>query len=64
MRNVSTILKQNIAAFIAGQRGATAIEYALMAAGIALGIIVVVFLMGDDVLGLFEDVQSGLSSNL
>lgn len=41
--------------------GATAIEYALVAAGIALAISVVVFTMGDEVLVLFQDVEAGFS---
>ena len=43
--------------------GATAIEYALIAAGISLAIITTVFLLGTDVLGLYQDVESGFASN-
>jgi pilus assembly protein Flp/PilA len=40
--------------FFQEQRGATAIEYGLIATGIALGIAVVVFVMGEELTGLFE----------
>lgn len=43
--------------------GATAIEYALIAAGIAMAVVTTVFLLGGDVLGLYQNVESGLSSN-
>ena len=42
--------------------GATAIEYGLIAAGIAVAIIAAVFALGDDIKGFFEDVSSQLSS--
>ncbi len=45
------------------RKGATAIEYALIAAGISLAIITTVFLLGTDVLGLYQDVESGFASN-
>jgi pilus assembly protein Flp/PilA len=53
-----------VSSFLKGKRAATAIEYALIAAGIAMGIITVVFLVGDDVLGLFESIQTAFASNL
>lgn len=43
--------------------GATAIEYALIAAGISLALITTVFLLGTDVLGLYQSVQTGFSNN-
>lgn len=64
MRSVFKISVIRLRAFIQNRRGATAIEYALMAAGIALALITVVYLMGDDVLGLFQSVQTGLNTNL
>jgi pilus assembly protein Flp/PilA len=42
-------------AFIADKKGATAIEYGLIAAGIAVGISAVVFTFGDDLESLFSD---------
>ena len=41
-------------------RGATAIEYGLIAAGIAVGISVVVFTFGDDLSSLFTDMSTRL----
>jgi pilus assembly protein Flp/PilA len=42
--------------------GATAIEYGLIAAGIAVAIIAAVFVVGDDLSGLFNTVASNVSS--
>jgi len=49
-----------IAAYIANEDGATAIEYGLIAAGIAVAIAVVVGLTGDGLVGLFETVNTEL----
>ena len=40
--------------------GATAVEYALIAAGIALAIVAAVGLMGDTLSGIFTDVDTEL----
>lgn len=48
--------------FFKSEAGATAIEYGLIAAGIAVAIIAAVFALGDEVKGFFEDVQSDLAS--
>lgn len=40
--------------------GATAIEYGLIAAGIAVAIIAAVFALGDEIKGFFEGVQTQL----
>ena len=48
------------ARFIANEEGATAIEYGLIAAGIAVGISVVVFAFGDQLVALFEDMGTEL----
>ena len=42
--------------------GATAIEYGLIAAGIAVAIIAAVFALGDDITGFFESVSSELKT--
>ncbi len=42
-------------AFVMDKKGATAIEYGLIAAGIAVGISAVVFTFGDDLEALFTD---------
>lgn len=44
-------------AFLRSERGATAIEYGLIAAGIAVAISVVVFTFGDELKGLFLDMS-------
>ena len=47
-------------AYIAKEDGATAIEYGLIAAGIAVAIAAAVFLVGDDITALFTDVSTEL----
>jgi len=42
--------------------GATAIEYGLIAAGIAVAIIAAVFALGDDITGFFTDVSTQLKT--
>jgi pilus assembly protein Flp/PilA len=44
-------------------RGATAIEYALIAAGIAIVIITALGLVGDELVVLFGKVTAGLKAN-
>jgi pilus assembly protein Flp/PilA len=44
-------------------RGATAIEYALIAAGIAIVIITALGLVGDELVVLFGKVTAGLKGN-
>ena len=48
--------------FYRDKSGATAIEYGLIAAGIAVAIIAAVFALGDDIKGFFEDVSDKLKS--
>jgi pilus assembly protein Flp/PilA len=48
--------------FCQDKSGATAIEYGLIAAGIAVAIIAAVFALGDEVKGFFEDIQTQLGS--
>ena len=43
-------------AFIRSEEGATAIEYGLIAAGIAVAISAIVFTMGDSLVALFTNV--------
>jgi pilus assembly protein Flp/PilA len=40
--------------------GATSIEYALIALGVALALVFVTYLVGDDLLPIFNDVSTGL----
>lgn len=49
------------AKFLANQEGATAIEYGLIAAGIAVAISAVVFTFGEDLATLFEDMATEVS---
>ena len=44
------------------ESGATAIEYGLIAAGIAVAIIAAVFALGEDVKGFFEDISGQLNN--
>ncbi len=46
-----------VCAYVANRDGVTAIEYGLIAGGIALTIVAVVFLAGDDMQGLFAVIQ-------
>jgi pilus assembly protein Flp/PilA len=58
------MLKKMIAlkeAYLKNEDGATAIEYGLIAAGIGLAISVVVFLLGDDLVAMFESIQAALT---
>lgn len=55
------IMKKIISKYLGQQDGATAIEYALIASGIALSVVTVVFLMGDELLALYVDVLSALT---
>jgi pilus assembly protein Flp/PilA len=48
--------------FFKDKTGATAIEYGLIAAGIAVAIIAAVFALGDEVKGFFEDVQGDIAA--
>ena len=44
------------------ESAATAVEYSLIIAAIAAVIIIVVFVLGDEVLGLFSTAQEGLET--
>ena len=48
-------------AYLKDEDGATAIEYGLIAAGIAVAIAVVVGLIGDELLTMFTSVQDELA---
>jgi pilus assembly protein Flp/PilA len=53
-------MKRSILNFLADESGATAIEYGLIAAGIALAIIVAVNTLGTSLSGTFTNVSSSL----
>lgn len=48
--------------WVRNQSGATAIEYGLMLAGISIVIVATVFMVGDDVAGLFENIRGWIGS--
>ncbi len=50
-----------ILSFFKESDGATAIEYGLIAAGIAVGVMVTVFTLGDDLEGMFTDVSAQIT---
>ena len=54
-------MKQLFIQFGKDIRGATAIEYALIASGIALAVIAIVYLIGADLLGLYTTVQTDVT---
>lgn len=52
---------RTIRSFLRDERGATAIEYALIAAGIAVTIVTAVNSLGDSVKGLYETVSTAMA---
>jgi pilus assembly protein Flp/PilA len=54
-------MKNVMKKFLKNESGATAIEYGLIAALIAVAIIGAVTTLGQDVAGTFEDVSEGIS---
>jgi len=53
-------MRELIRNFIANERGATAIEYGLIAAGISVAIIAVVFSLGSSLNSTFSSISSQL----
>ncbi len=53
-------LSENIRKFAADKSGVTAIEYGLIAAGIAVAIITAVGLLGDELSDMFDDVTAAI----
>ena len=53
---------ENLRKFAADARGATAIEYGLIAAGIAVAIVTVVGVLGDELADLFGDLRIDLAN--
>ena len=52
----------HIQSYIAKEDGATAIEYGLIAAGVALGIVALVFLLSDQITAAFQGVSDELAN--
>lgn len=48
--------------FVRSERGATAIEYGLIAAGIAVAIAAVVFTFGEELRAMFEEAEGKIAS--
>jgi len=57
---VEATLQRNLIKFFADESGATAIEYGLIAAGIALAIIAIVNGLGSNLNGMFTSINSSL----
>lgn len=55
-------MKSLVARFVKDESGATAIEYGLIAAGIALAIILVVGQLGGSVKTTFTNIKTGLDT--
>ena len=55
-------VSEDVRKFVVDASGATAIEYGLIAAGIAVAIIVVVGALGDELALVFGDVQTQLAN--
>lgn len=55
-------MKNLVSRFVKDESGATAIEYGLIAAGIALAIITVVYGLGGDLKGKFTEIQTKLNT--
>ena len=60
MKLTSTAFRQSVLRFVRNESGATAIEYALIASGIAVAISTTVFNLGSKVNGLFVSVSTSL----
>jgi len=55
-------MKSLVSTFIRDEDGATAIEYGMIAAGVAVAIMLTIFTLGDDLNTLFGNVQSQVAS--
>jgi pilus assembly protein Flp/PilA len=53
---------KGLARFLKDEKGATAIEYALLASGIFLAILTAVQLLGTTLLDLYQNVADGLTT--
>jgi len=55
-------MTQFLRAYLSDESGATAIEYGLIAAGIAVAIITAVGLLGDELSTMFDEVKTELQN--
>ena len=59
--DAKTKVRAGIDRLVGDESGATAIEYGLIAAGIAVAIVAVVFALGEDVQNVFTHVQNQIN---
>jgi pilus assembly protein Flp/PilA len=59
-RKRSTAIRSTVSRFFRDERGATAIEYALIASGVAVAVVASVNGLGTGVKGLFTSVSTAL----
>ncbi len=59
--HVSEAVKRSLGRWVTQDDGATAIEYGLMAAGIALAISAAVWALGGNIVTMFDDLSGYLS---
>ena len=60
LKNLSSPIMASVARFMRDERGATAIEYAIIASGIAVAIVASVTSLGSSVKGMFTSVSTAL----
>ena len=57
-----------VSAFVADRfdkkndRGATAVEYGLIVAGIAIAIVIIIFTLGDEIARMFQDITTQIQT--
>ena len=51
---------EQIMSFLKDEEGATAVEYGIMVAAIAVAILVIVFALGDRIANMFNDVDKAI----
>jgi len=57
----SILTSKQVKAFASSETGATAIEYGLIAAGIAVAIATIVFTLGTSIMNKFTDVNTAIN---
>lgn len=60
MMKLRLMISRDVRHFVADEKGATAIEYAIIAAGISGTVIAVIMSMGTKILGLYQSVETAL----
>jgi pilus assembly protein Flp/PilA len=61
MKNIGSFLTRNFRSFLANNTGATAIEYAVMASGIAMAVVATISLLSDRVRAIYESIAAALA---